>query len=156
MKKTEVTEEDRRRSMDSLDQLKKTIDSFSSEFGRLDLLVATAENKITSLNSKQSLLEADVKSLEEKRNKLDLQVKEERKAEIQEIESKLNEARKAKEEALDIKSKADLRSADVARKDMEVKALKEEYEAQLSDLNKQKAFVESKRKEVEAFFERIK
>jgi chromosome segregation ATPase len=156
MKKKDVTEDDRRQIMDSLEQLKKTVDAFSSEFSRLDLLVATAENKIIALNSKQALLEADVKNLEEKRNNLDIQVKEERKSEILAIEAKLNEARKAKEEADDVKSKMDLRAAEVARKDMELKALKEEYEAQLSDLNKQKEIVESKKKDIEAFFSKIR
>lgn len=155
-KQIEITEEDRRKSMESLDQLRKSLDGFSSEFSRLDLLVGTAENRITDLNSKRTLLEADVKALEEKRNTLDIQVKEERKSVIEQIEAKHAEARRAKEEADDIKKKAELRAAEVARKDMEVHALKEQYEAQLADLERQRESVNAKTKEVEEFLARIK
>jgi len=137
--------------MEELEVLKKDIRDFERALSRKEIDLANAQNEINQCNSKKSLLEKDIKSLEEKRDKVDLDVKNERKSLILEIESNHTKANKLKQESEIELSKSQVRFAEVARKDMELKALKEEYEARLSVLSEKEQKIGNRLKEIEEF-----
>jgi chromosome segregation ATPase len=74
--------------MDSLNKLQDAIKEFTKEAINSKSKFDELSNQCDSLTAKKKLLENDIKALEGKRDSIDLQVKNERKQQFEELDSK--------------------------------------------------------------------
>lgn len=137
--------------MEELQKLEEALKEVNRGMKRLELSAGQYESRIEQGEKKIKSLEGEISILEEKRNRVDQSVRDERKAEILQIESKLSEANKVLGDAENERRNLVEQQARLSQREMEVKGLKEELEARLTEVGKKEVVISEKLKQIEAF-----
>ena len=136
---------------ETIKKAKESLDALMRELKDSESTLSNATNEYNSILAKQNIVKHELMVLEERRNTLDLEVKSERKKQIDEIDQKLRDVSDLKAQVESEKQKLHFLQSENIRKSVEWDALKDETQRNLTELTKRQAVLDEKIKQINEF-----